>query len=284
MITSSWQKERPKNFWGECGLIAFIRSVSWQREAFIFACAIITFAFTGPFGTYDDLSFFKRLLYWTVAILGCGIFFWTIMYQTIYRPLLARFPKLFRLVIGAGIAAVPASAVVYFLQVSLRHIPVPAERLPWLWFVVLFVGIGIGIIYFISPFGRFLQPEHNDPNLPVDMPADLKVNSVPPAFSRFLDRLPEKLGRDLVSLSMHDHYIEAVTSQGKAMLHLKFSDALEELQDYPGTRIHRSHWIAKHAVVGVEKRGRSIVAIMQDDRELPVSDTYKEPALKLVEN
>ena len=274
-------------------MIAFIRSVSWQREAFIFACAIITFAFTGPFGTYDDLSFFERLIYWSVSILGCGVFFWTIMYQTIYRPMLARFPKLIRLAIGAAIAAVPASAVVYYLQITMRHIPVPSERLPWLWFVVLFVGIGIGVIYFISPFGRFLQPEHQNltssakssAKSPAAMPLNEPIGKAPTNdfgnHSAFFERLPDDLGRELVSLSMNDHYVEVVTTLGKAMLHMKFADAMVELADYPGVRIHRSHWVAIEAATSIVRRGRSYVVSMQDGHELPVSDTYKNAALAL---
>lgn len=268
-------------------MFAFIRSVSWQREALIFACAIITFAFTGPFGTYDDLTFLSRLLYWSVAILGSGVFFWTIMYQTIYRPWLGRFPKLFRLVVGAAIAAIPASVVIYILQINLRHIPVPVERLPWLWFVVLFVGIGIGVIYFISPFGRFLQPEHNDPNLPVGSPGGLdEMQPVNDINHRpvFFERLSDDLGLELVSLSMNDHYIEVVTIQGKAMLHMKFSDAMMELAEYPGAQIHRSHWVARRAVGQIEKQGRSIAMGMKDGRNLPISGTYKSAAMKLIES
>ena len=263
-------------------MIARLKSLPWQREAFIFTCAILVFSVTGPFGTYQDLNFVDRVIYWSIAILGCGVFFWIIIYQAIYHPILSALSKLPRLLIGAALAAVPASLVVYFLQVNFRNIPVPTERLPWLWFVVFFVGVGIGVTYFISPFGKglFPQPDLTSKQNPFDA---AKEPSQPPEFERFLSRLPNKIGNHLTSISMHDHYVEVTTRRGKAMIHMKFKNALEELRDYPGTRIHRSHWIAKDSVESVKKSGRSFVALLSDGQCLPVSKTYQDAVSRYVD-
>ena len=58
--------------------------------------------------------------------------------------------------------------------------------------------------------------------------------------ARFLDRLPEKLGRDLVYLKTADHYVEAVTTAGSTLVLMRFADAVDELDGAGGLRVHRT--------------------------------------------
>ena len=59
---------------------------------------------------------------------------------------------------------------------------------------------------------------------------------------------------------MSDHYTEVLTAGGRELLLLRFSDALKEVGDTPGIRLHRSHWIADSHVAGIGQRdGRLVV-------------------------
>lgn len=91
----------------------------------------------------------------------------------------------------------------------------------------------------------------------------------------FFKRLPHHLGTELSYLSMQDHYVEVVTSKGKEMLLMRFSDALAELEDYDGLQIHRSHWVSKEAVAGHKRIDGKLFLQMVDNTELPVSRSFQ---------
>lgn len=73
---------------------------------------------------------------------------------------------------------------------------------------------------------------------------------------------------------MQDHYVEVKTKLGAQLVLMRFSDALEELTDQPGWRIHRSHWVAEDVVADIRREGRKTFIVTTDDSELPVSRTY----------
>lgn len=95
-----------------------------------------------------------------------------------------------------------------------------------------------------------------------------------PARNAFLDRLPPKLGTALISLTAQDHYVEVTTARGRGLIHMRLSDAIEELGDYPGHQIHRSHWISGHAFTGTSRENGKLMAHLADGRTLPVSRSF----------
>tara|TARA_R110000868_G_scaffold411515_1_gene704962 strand:- start:32736 stop:33665 length:930 start_codon:yes stop_codon:yes gene_type:complete len=94
-----------------------------------------------------------------------------------------------------------------------------------------------------------------------------------PAISgnAFLKRLPPDLGRDIIRVSALDHYVEVQTRAGTTLLLMRFADALEELEDIGGLRIHRSHWVARQAIRRVLRQDRALLVEMVDGARLPVS-------------
>ena len=96
----------------------------------------------------------------------------------------------------------------------------------------------------------------------------------------FLKRLPVAERAGLVSLSMQDHYVEANTRAAQHMLRMRFAEALSELEDYPGLRIHRSHWVADAAVERLVRSGGRTLALLPDGRRLPISETYRQAAVE----
>jgi len=92
---------------------------------------------------------------------------------------------------------------------------------------------------------------------------------------QFLAKLPKEIGKDLISLSMHDHYIDVVTREGKEMVHMKFSEAMDLLKNYPVVQIHRSHWASLKAIKTVKKTGRSRSLELSDGCVLPINKKYE---------
>ena len=93
-----------------------------------------------------------------------------------------------------------------------------------------------------------------------------------PPYSIF-DRLPRRLGTDLIYLTVDDHYVEAHTRAGSAILLMRFSDACAELSDR-GLQVHRSYWVAKRYMKRLVRRdGRTVLRLITG-QEIPVSRTY----------
>jgi hypothetical protein len=85
-----------------------------------------------------------------------------------------------------------------------------------------------------------------------------------------LEQLPEALGTDLVLLSSDLHYLHVHTPRGRTMLLYNLSAAEAELGER-GTRVHRSHWVASHHVLGLRRRGSQLVCQLTGGLEAPVS-------------
>ncbi len=94
----------------------------------------------------------------------------------------------------------------------------------------------------------------------------------PPA--KFLDRLPGKVGHDIIYLKMSDHYVEVVTTLGRCAILMRFADAVAELGDR-GLRVHRSYWVAYPHVEGWIRENQRTLLQLTGGHRVPVSRTYR---------
>lgn len=96
-----------------------------------------------------------------------------------------------------------------------------------------------------------------------------------PAPASLLDRLPAKIGRNVLALQAEDHYVRVYTDKGSALVLARLSDAIESLQDFDGIRVHRSWWARKDAVARVTVQGKGLLLTLSNGVEVPVSQAYK---------
>jgi DNA-binding LytR/AlgR family response regulator len=103
--------------------------------------------------------------------------------------------------------------------------------------------------------------------------------ATPPRRVAFLDRLPSRLGRELLCLEMEDHYVRAHTEAGSDLILMRMRDAVAELDGLPGLQVHRSWWVAEAAVAGHKRNGRQLSVSLKNGLEAPVARSA-EPAVK----
>lgn len=97
----------------------------------------------------------------------------------------------------------------------------------------------------------------------------------PPPADSFNDRLPSKLrGAELSAVEACDHYVRVHTSRGQALILMRLTDALTELESFDGARVHRSWWVARGAVADMRRRGRGATLTLKDGVAVPVSRTF----------
>ena len=88
-------------------------------------------------------------------------------------------------------------------------------------------------------------------------------------------RLPPLLrDADILAVSAEDHYLRIRTSAGDSLVHMRFMDALGELDGIEGSQTHRSHWVARAAVASVERRRGHTGFRLTGGVRIPVSRTY----------
>ncbi len=90
---------------------------------------------------------------------------------------------------------------------------------------------------------------------------------------KFLERLPPKLGRDVIYLNVSGHYVNAVTTEGAGVILMRFADAVAELGDV-GIQVHRSYWVAHRHITGIFRRDERTMVRVTGGHELPVSRTH----------
>ena len=104
---------------------------------------------------------------------------------------------------------------------------------------------------------------------PADHPDDDVLHD--DILQEFWDRVPARLGRDIVALTAELHYLRVYTTRGEALIFMAFGRAVEALAAQRGFQIHRSHWVALAHVVDLEQNGGRISCVLDTGLRLPVS-------------
>ena len=99
----------------------------------------------------------------------------------------------------------------------------------------------------------------------------------PPPTARGEDRIVPPGDRsvprplDVIALQMEDHYVRVHDQAGSTLLHMPLTRAIEQVALLDGLRIHRSWWVARHAVARVEGSPRSMRLQLSNGLSAPVA-------------
>lgn len=226
------------------------------RNYFVGALAGLFLAITGAFGT-QAASPINRLLFWILVLIGGSACAIPIERFTSRRPAVGDNHALKWLVITGAIAA-------------------PMALFSWMLARILF-GDATGEIFFwyfgwaalvISGTMTALMMALNTPGVataaaPVDRPAPQV---------RFRERLEAPLrSAEIYAIAAEDHYLRVHTSAGSTLLLMRLSDAIAELEGIEGAQVHRSWWVARHAIEGVRRDGRRTILTLKSGVIAPVS-------------
>lgn len=235
-------------------------------------------ALIGPFGTYEGQPFSTRFLYWSSLIFGALLPAFAIqrfMFRYLKGPVVVVdmiSAIIIGLVIGTGIWAFN----VWVMEFPLRNGSAYALHL-LVTLLICCVPVAIRASLKVTPDVAAPDPVPDPVHVPDPALTPPPAPEVTPQVSAFMRRLePEDRGR-LMSVSADNHQLEVWTDRGQTRLWLRFRDALHELNDLPGVRIHRSHWVAYEAIKSVETNGRRIEVTLQCGRVLPVSAMGVDP-------
>jgi hypothetical protein len=215
----------------------------------------------GPFGSFNGGPVLARIFYWTANLWIGLVMLSVVMRWSLRMAGRLDLPVWFALAAGAALGAVPLSLAL--AQVSARFWPGShgdvGRFLDWYAQTLAIAAPCTAGYYFILRQRRRAGP----PTAP---------SPVEPA-ARFVDRLPARLGQNLLCLQMEDHYVRAHTDLGSDLILTPLKDAVAELTDIEGLQVHRSWWVARRAVAAAIVKGRNHSLRLTNGLEVPVSRT-----------
>lgn len=225
---------------------------------------------TGPFGTYDTLPVVARVGYWLVVV--C-LTYWLGYLVSFAVASLAEDrgmdPRL-SLVVGALVAALPVTAWLAGLHMLVFGIPF------WTDVKRLFPYVAIITVALAVLLESLASSDAHAAALAKLAPAKAAPDSA------WIDELPAHLGRKLILLQAQDHYVRARTDRGETLIRTTLREAASDLGDY-GIRVHRSWWVARHAIGGLRYRAGMPVVVLHDGIELPVGRSYRRALRQALE-
>lgn len=233
----------------------------------------LVLALIGPFGSFS-LPFAWRLVYWIG--LGWGGY-------ACYRPIagivvnLARdlaLPEPAAWVVGCLIATIPMTVLVWAIGRLPGPFPIPSleEAIAMYGYVLIIGGSLTAIFYFLERHKSIAAAAAPiAPPIRADGASPIQPEAQAESPPRFLERIPRHLGIDLIALEMEDHYLRVHTRLGSDLILLRMRDAVAELDGLAGAQVHRSWWVARSAVTGVERDGRNVRLLLESELQVPVA-------------
>jgi len=82
---------------------------------------------------------------------------------------------------------------------------------------------------------------------------------------------PSLVSAAVLYLKMEDHYVRVLTQTGSRLEAGPMARVLAGLSGLDGLQVHRSWWVARRAVVGVERDGRNLRLRLVDGESAPIA-------------
>jgi hypothetical protein len=215
----------------------------------------VVLVLSGPFRTLDDLSLSLRAIYWTVVVFGTYATGTLVMQALGQRVRFRAAPLAARIAIGGmtvGVAVTVALALIDLIVLGMSPV---SWRAVW-----QSGGIAVLVSVVIVMVGQLAAA-------PLAVPLTLRAKTL-------ADRLPLAKRGPILHMTVEDHYVQVTTGVGRHMVLMPLADAIREMGDVPGLRVHRSHWVALSAVSAARRTGEMAVLTLKNGAEVPVSRRY----------
>lgn len=226
-------------------------------------------AAAGPFETYGHHAFPQRFMFWMLVFASstalariCSRL--THMMFGMSHPILADVVKVLAMVaVFTPILFVLIEVLVTDTVLSNPGILVLAQN-------VAIVTAAICIARRVLP--GFERVSYGKSKKEISPPETTSPSAYRP---RLMRRLPETFQGPIVRLAVRDHLVEVVTQVDSHTIRIRFLDAIDEMDDIPGFCTHRSHWVTRDAIVGVERENNRAFLRMSNHDIVPISRKYK---------
>ena len=232
---------------------------------FIWALCIVSATLAGPFGSYETMDWPLRLAYWAAVVtmgivIGYGARAISVLVIGFDRPLI--FDLFAALLVGLSLGP-----LVWLTRSTLETVSGAfTTQLPGVMANTFLVAAGVYVLrrqFSRSEPGTYLADQSE---------GDPSHREEP----RLLRRLSAENRGTILKLTARDHYVEVVTTSGTETLRMRLADAIIETEPTEGFCVHRSHWVNRTAITGVERpAAHKIFVVLTNGDRVPVSRKYR---------
>jgi len=240
----------------------------WAIDLAVVTVIGVFLGLIGPFGSYDGAGPELRVAYWVGNMWIGFLVLATTVRLCILIALRTDMPIWFAIALGVAVGALPLT-VLLSLYSGLFWPPAHGR------FGTNYVHYGQALVMsepLAFGFYYLMQRNWRLPTLiaATDAATTPSMATGPGGATGFVDRLPPRLGRELLCLKMEDHYVRAHTTRGSDLILTPLKDAVAELGG-EGLQVHRSWWVARRALSEPIARGRNLYLRLSNGLEVPVS-------------
>ncbi|WP_135506309.1 LytTR family DNA-binding domain-containing protein [Roseovarius aestuariivivens] len=235
----------------------------------IWFCAVGVAVVAGPFGTLDWLDTINRAAFWVVIVsvsilVGYGA-------RALVFSLVRTDRRLWQeALVTVFLVALLSPAIWWITRAFASQTGAQAPGLAYVAFYVLVLSLSVAVVRHLIPSldtraQRFMGSE---------------IGGLGGSLDRSAPRLARRLDPDMTSpvlrLSAQDHHVEVATADGVQMLRMRLADAIDEMEPVEGYCTHRSHWVTRAAIAGIDRENaqKTWIVLTNGDR-VPVSRTYR---------
>ena len=234
--------------------------LGWRRfslELVLIVAVGLVMGFLGPYRTLD-VPTALRTVYWLAAVMGSGLV--GIVVDSALGSRVRGFWA--RVALVSLLMTPPVTLYIYALNATVLDLPRRWWLLPQLAGQVLVVALLLMSVRAMA-WRRVVETR------------TIVVPPLPEAERAFRLRLSAKRRASrLIAVEAEDHYVQVHTDAGSELVSMRFSEALEELAQAYGYRLHRSWWASADAIEAVKwKRGGGEARLAGGIRA-PVSRSY----------
>ena len=234
--------------------------LGWRRfslELVLLVAVGLAMGFLGPYRTLD-VPTPLRTAYWLAAVIGSGLV--GIVVDSALGSRVRGFWA--RVALVALLMTPPVTLYIYALNATVLDLPRRWWLLPQLAGQVLVVALLLMSVRALA-WRRIVETR------------TIVVPPLPEAERAFRLRLSAKRrAARLIAVEAEDHYVQVHTDAGSELVSMRFSEALEDLAQAYGYRLHRSWWASAEAIEAVKwKRGGGEARLAGGIRA-PVSRSY----------
>jgi hypothetical protein len=247
----------------------------WAKDLTLATVIGIFLGVIGPFGSFYGGPIETRIFFW-IGDMWIGFAILSIMIRLSVRMAIRLdVPIWFALATGVALGSAPLSLILNIYSMAtwagshgrLRDLVVQYSE-------TLAIAAPMSFFYYwIGVRNGQNAPLLSAPSTPFSKVGSDEPENLDPSLKKtvFLDRMPPRLGRELLALQMEDHYVRAHTEQGSALILISLKEAIVELGDAEGMQVHRSWWVARAAVADSGLNGRNLILRLKNGLEAPVS-------------
>ena len=264
----------PENRLSRPVLTAIFRTASPARLGLLVAVLVLIMQFSDPLG---DVSLADSLTFWSGRLAALLLSLAASAWITT-QCLANRFATpvwLKPAVIFVLIAVLPMTLAETYLELVVPQTDayddsVLRSRSP----ILAFVGEYLTIVSVVLPVNVLLWVVVDQRDA---FPAKT-AHAQPPRQPGFLAKTHGVTVDDVIALSAEEHYVRVITRAGSELIYARFGDAVAEMPEAAGLRVHRSWWVADRGVVQARRGERRYELELCDGSMVPVSDSYTRRA------